>query len=72
MEVISKAKLRRAMLQKAVGVNQLSQAAGITQSAVCKFLRQDFSACRLPTISKIARALKVAPEELILEEKEGA
>ena len=67
MEKISKQKLKAAMLDTGMGVKELSRQAGITQCLVSKFLKDDYSTVRLPTITKLSRALNIPAVDLILE-----
>ena len=67
MERISKQKLKFAMINAGVGVKELSRQAGITQCLVSKFLKDDYSTVRLPTITKLSKALGVPATDLILE-----
>ena len=67
MEKISKQKLKAAMLDTGMGVKELSRQAGITQCLVSKFLKDDYSTVRLPTITKLSKALGVPATDLILE-----
>ena len=67
MEKISKQKLKAAMLDTGMGVKELAETAGITQCLVSKFLRDDYSTVRLPTITKLSWALNVPATDLILE-----
>lgn len=65
MEKIDKIKLRDAMLAKTFGVTELAQAANVSPVIITKFLKAD-SNCRLPTISKLSKALQIEPQELLL------
>ena len=67
MEKISKQKLKAAMLDIGMGVKELAKTAGITQCLVSKFLKDDYSTVRLPTITKLSKALGVPATDLILE-----
>lgn len=64
MEKISKQKLKTAMISACIGTLGLAQAANIQPATISKFLKND-SQARLPTVSKICRALGVQPAEIL-------
>ena len=66
MEIISKTKLRDAMLAKCIGVSDLARLADVTAVTISSLLKNDCP-CRLPTISKLATALNVEPTTLLAE-----
>ena len=67
MNIVDSQAIRNAMLAKCVGVAELAKMAGLQPSVISKILRRD-SPCRLPTISKICKALDVQPAEILKEE----
>ena len=67
MEFLSKQKLRNAMLAKGVGVSQLAEKAGLQPLTVTKLLKGDCP-CRLPTISKLAKALNIPAQDLLTDD----
>ena len=68
MERISRQKLKNAMINACIGVNALSAATGLTQCLISKFLKDDYSTVRLPTLSKLAKVLNVPAMDLIVED----
>lgn len=68
MIAIDKKKLQAAMFAKGFGVYQLAEIAGIAPSIASKILSKDGSMVRLPTVSKLSKALNVPAQDLISEE----
>ena len=66
MEIISKTKLRDAMLAKCIGVSDLARLADVTAVTISNLLKAD-SPCRLPTIARISKALQIKPQTLLVE-----
>ena len=64
MEILSSKKIRDLMIEKAMGVNQLAALAEMTPATISKLLKAD-SPCRLPTISKLAKALNIPAKVLM-------
>ena len=64
MEIISKTKLRDAMLAKCIGVSDLARLADVTAVTISNLLKGD-TPCRLPTISKLAQALNIPAKDLL-------
>lgn len=67
MEKMSKNKLKAAMIVAGVGVKRLAQMADVQPATISRFLKSD-SLIRLPTLSKISKALGVNAQDLISEE----
>ena len=67
MERLSKTKLKAAMIDACVGVNQLAQMADLQPATVSKFLKADLP-IRLPTLGKLSRALNISANDLIISE----
>ena len=68
MERLSKTKLKAAMIDACVGVNQLAQMADVQPATVSKFLKADDLPIRLPTLGKLSRALNISANDLIISE----
>lgn len=66
MNVIDSQAIRNAMLERCIGVAELARKAGLQPSIISKILRRD-STCRLPTISKICKALQIEPVGILKE-----
>ena len=66
MEIVDASKLKSVMLAKGFGVTGLAKAAGIQGSIISRLTKANRPA-QLPTISKICRALKIKPEEILKE-----
>ena len=64
MEKISSQRLKTAMIAAGVGTLDLAQAANVQPATISKFLKTD-SPARLPTISKICKALTVEPDAIL-------
>ena len=64
MELIISSKLKSAMLKVGVGTIELSRNAKVTPSTVSRFLRKD-SPVRIPTLSRLAKALNTDADNLI-------
>ena len=64
MNIVDSRAVRNAMLIRCVGVAELAQMAGLQPSIISKILRRD-SPCRLPTISKLCKALQIEPAEIL-------
>ena len=67
METISSQKLKNVMIRKCIGVSALAKAANVQTKIISRFLKAD-SSIRLSTLGKIADALNVDGEELVLKE----
>ncbi len=65
MERLSSKALRDVMIAKCFGVTDLASRAGLTPVIVSKLLKSD-STCRLPTLSKLAKALQVDATKLLV------
>ena len=68
METMSVKALKGAMILAGFGVSELSKRAEIQQPLISKWLKREKVSVRLPTLSKISRALNVSADDLILEE----
>ena len=68
MEKISRQKLKNAMINACIGVNALSAATGLSQCLISKFLKDDYSTVRLPTLSRLSKVLGVPANDLISED----
>ena len=66
MEKISSQRLKTAMIAAGIGTIDLAQAADVQPATISKFLKTD-SPARLPTISKICKALEIKPAEILKE-----
>ena len=66
MEKISKQKLKAAMLAAGIGAKTLAESAGLSQCLISKFLKDDYSTVRLPTLSRLSKVLGVPANDLIL------
>lgn len=66
MDIVDASKLKSIMLAKGFGITRLAKAAGIQGSIVSRLIKTNKPA-QLPTISKISRALKVQPTEILKE-----
>ena len=64
MEVISREKLKKAMIRKCIGVSALAKAANVQNKIISHFLKDD-SKIRLSTLGKICKALDVQPAEIL-------
>lgn len=64
MDKVSSKKLKSAMLAAGIGTLELAQSANVQPATVSKFLKGD-SPARLPTISKICKALSISPNEIL-------
>lgn len=64
---INAAEVREAMLRLGVGVTELAELARIPPKTISALHRRDTKVF-LPTLSRLAKALQVAPMELVKEE----
>lgn len=64
MLVVSARKVQAAMLERAVGTMEVTKLSGLPSKTVSNFVTADKRA-RIPTITKLARALGVPPMELV-------
>ena len=68
MEVLNVRNLKAAMLLQGVGVTQLAKISNVQAYQLSSWLKQKQVQVRLPTISKLSKALRVPPTDLILED----
>lgn len=66
MEKLNSKALRDAMIANCVGVSDLARLAGVTAVTITNLLKGD-SPARLPTISKLAKALNIDAQSLLKE-----
>lgn len=67
MERISKQKLKSVMIAAGLGTKKLAELTGLTQPLISRFLKNEYSTVRLPTLSKLSKALNVSAQDLISE-----
>ena len=70
MERISSKSLKTAILLAGISVKAVAKSAGVSPVVISKFLNNDGAGIQLATLSKIARALKVNPMDLVFTEGE--
>ena len=64
MLVVSARKVQAAMLEREIGTMEVSKLSGLPSKTVSNFVTADKRA-RIPTITKLARALSVPPMTLV-------
>lgn len=64
MLTVSANKVQRAMLAKSIGTMELTRLSGLPSKTISTVVNKDVRA-RIPTITKLARALDVPPLELV-------
>lgn len=68
MERLSIRALKNAMILQGFGVTELSKRAKIQANLISSWLKREKVLVRLPTLSKLSKALNISAENLIFEE----
>ena len=68
METMNIKALKAAMILRGVGVKALAEISGLQAYLISQWLKQKQVRVRLPTISKLSKALHISAFDLIMEE----
>ena len=55
------------MIAAGLGTKKLAELTGLTQPLISRFFKNEYSTVRLPTLSKLSKALNVPADDLIAE-----
>ena len=66
---IDRQAIKRIMISKGITNDDLAKKLNVTKGRVSNLLNKEVSTSRVSTITKLAKALKVEPLEIVKEEK---